>query len=189
MKLRIQILLLFFILLSFSDLFAYSSRKNYFSRPQVGVWYGPITPVYETSDVVDTGLGGGAFFRYNLPFQNWKLGLEASYQPYKSDKTLNELDLVPVYGNLLYLLPLRLPLRFQLKAGAGGCRVHMEPDNVTQWDPLFTTGLEISFPAGKLLNVALRLDYLLVYEKHIEGAERNGHFFNAGISMYLNLNL
>jgi len=189
MKKKYLLLILLLLIINSIDLYAYSSRKKYFSRPQIGVWYGPITPIYESSDYVDTGLGGGAFFRYNLPFQNLKFGVEAAYEPYSSDDRLNEITLVPVYGNFLYLLPLRLPLRIQLKAGVGGCKVHMEPDNVTQWDPMLATGLEISFPAGKLLNVALRLDYLMLYEKHIEGAERNGHFFNAGISLYLNLNL
>lgn len=188
-KKRVIFCLIVLSVLISMDLFAYNSRKKYFSRPQIGVWYGPMTPVYETSGEVDTSLGGGMFFRYGLPVPNLKIGFEAAYQPYTSEDTLNELTLVPVYSNFVYLIPIRMPLRIQLKAGAGGCRIHMEPDGVTQWDPMFATGLEISFPAGKLLNVALRLDYLLLYEKHIEGAEKNGHFFNAGISMYLNLNI
>lgn len=189
-KRTILSIILLFVLIT-SNSFAYSSRKKYFSRPQVGIWYGPITPMWETSteEEVDTTLGGGVFFRYNLPSPYWKVGLEASYQPYESEDTINEINLIPVYGNILFLLPFRMPLRIQLKAGAGACRVHVEPDDQRQWDPLFTTGVEVSFPAGKMLNVALRLDYLLVYEEHIDGADRNGHFFNAGISLYFNIGL
>ncbi len=87
-KVYISFAVLIICLIS-ADLFAYSSRKKYFSRPQFGVWFGPITPVGSTYNYVDTGLGGGAFFRYNLPYQNFKVGLEVASEPYDSEKNLN----------------------------------------------------------------------------------------------------
>ena len=171
-----------------SDLFASVARKRYFHRPQIGTWFGPITPLFDTSDHVDPNLGGGAFFRYNLPYDPLKLGFETSYQKYES-RGVNELRLVPVYMNLAYLLPLDFPVRTQLKAGAGACHIKMEPDSISQWDPMFTTGVEVSFPAGKVMNIALRLDYIYIFQRHLDGAKHDGHFFNAGISLYFNMNL
>jgi len=171
-----------------SDATSAPSRKKYFTRPQVGLWYGPVTPVQETAEHVDANLGGGAFMRYNLPYEPLKLGFDSSYQRYES-RGVDSLRLLPNYFNLLYLLPFDFPVRFQIKAGAGWCNVHLEPDNVSQWDPMFMTGMEISFPAGQTFNIALRIDYLCIYEKHLEGAETNGYVINTGISLYLNLNL
>jgi hypothetical protein len=170
------------------DVFSASSRKKYFSRPQLGVWYGPITPVFDTGEHVESDLGGGAFFRYNLPYDPLKLGLDTSYQRYDS-QGVDALRLVPVYLNLVYLLPFDLPVKIQLKGGAGLCNVYMEPDEVSQWDPMYMFGTEVSFPAGKMANIALRIDYLCIYEEYLAGATTNGYVINAGISLYFNLNL
>jgi len=190
MRKKISVLFaVIFIMFVCCDLFAASSsRKKYFSKPQVGAWYGPITPLFDTGDHLNPNLGGGIFFRYNLPVDSLKIGLDTSYQSFESDG-VDEMRLIPAYANLLWLLPINLPVRFQLKAGGGLCNVKMEPDEINQWDPMFMVGTEISFPAGKLANIALRLDYLFLYEEHLDDAEQNGHFFNAGISLYFNLNL
>ncbi|HOP63023.1 MAG TPA: outer membrane beta-barrel protein [Spirochaetota bacterium] len=191
MKKHLAVLCLSVFILSLcTELSAASSRKKYFSKPQIGLWYGPVAPMYgtETADYLEPSLGGGAFFRYNLPIDSLKLGLDSSYQQYDSEG-VNEIRLIPVYTNLLWLLPINLPIRVQLKGGAGFCKVRMEPDDINQWDPMFMAGAEISFPAGKLANIALRLDYLMIYEEYLEEGTDNGHFFNAGISLYFNLNL
>jgi len=189
MKKHFTVLCVLLLFLSLSiELSAASSRKKYFSKPQIGVWYGPITPLFGTDDYLDSNLGGGGFFRYNLPYDPLKIGLESSYQLYESE-SVAEMRLIPVYANLLWLLPINLPIRFQLKAGAGLCKVNFEPDGINQWDPMFMAGTEISFPAGKIANIALRLDYLCLYEEYLDDATKNGHFFNAGISLYFNLNL
>ncbi|HNX25653.1 MAG TPA: outer membrane beta-barrel protein [Spirochaetota bacterium] len=176
------------VLFLVTDVSAASSRKKYFSRPQIGLWYGPVTPILDTGEHVESDLGGGAFFRYNLPYDPLKLGIDSSYQYYDS-KGVDRLRLIPVYFNLLYLLPIDLPIRMQLKAGAGMCQVYMEPDETKQWDPMFMAGTEISFPAGKMANIALRIDYLCIYEEYLDGATKNGHVINAGVSLYFNLNL
>ncbi|HOK02239.1 MAG TPA: hypothetical protein PKX79_09895 [Spirochaetota bacterium] len=190
MKKHFLSILVFFICISacVPELFAQSSRKKYFSKPQIGLWYGPVTPIFETSEYLKPDLGGGVFFRYNLPYDPLKIGIDSSYQSYGSEG-VNSVTLIPLYGNLLWLLPIDLPIRFQLKAGGGACKVKMQPDDIEQWEPLLMLGTEVSFPAGKLANVALRLDYLCIYEEHMNGGKKNGHFFNAGISLYFNLNL
>ncbi len=171
-----------------SNAFAKKSRKDYFLFPQVGFWFGPVTPAYTTADLVDSAIGGGIYFRYNLPWRSLKLGFDTSYQHFES-KGVNELYTVPLYGNLVYLLPINLPVKIQVKGGVGGCYVYAEPDAVGQWDPLFMTGVEISFPAGRIVNIGLRIDYLYLYEGYADNHEKSGHIINTGITLYFNLNL
>ncbi len=168
---------------------AHAQRKgaaDYFLNPQVGLWFGPVTPVYTTADDVDTNLGGGLFFRYNTPYRPLKIGLDGSYQWYSS-RGVNSLTLWPVYGSVLYRLPIKFALTFQVKAGAGGCYVKVKPDDVRQWDPMGMVGFETSFPAGKYVNIGLRLEYQYIYEGYIQGARRNGHSVVTGITLYFNV--
>ncbi|MCL1864918.1 MAG: porin family protein [Spirochaetes bacterium] len=185
-KSKIYILILSVIFLITTDIFAASSRKNYYLKPQIGAWYGPVSPVMNTARNLDSTLGGGIFFRYNLPYAPLKIGLDSSYQSYDS-KGVNEVRLIPVYANLLYLLPIDIPLKIHIKGGAGLCNIHMEPDKVKQWDTMFMFGSEVSFPAGRRVNIALRIDYLNIYEEYKRDAKVNGHFINTGISLYFNL--
>ncbi|MBN2041168.1 MAG: outer membrane beta-barrel protein [Spirochaetes bacterium] len=170
---------------------AFARKIDYFAKPQAGIWFGVLTPVSTTRDDVGSSLGGGGFFRYTTPWTDLKLGLESSYQFYESKEKdgVNTLTLWPIYGNFLYRIPFtgRLPLTFQLKAGAGGTWVKIRPDRVNQWDPLGMIGIEGSFAAGRSINIGLRLDYLLVYEEHIEGARKNGHVINVGINLFFNI--
>ncbi len=189
MKITKAILIILIVLLFIPSVEARrKSKTDYFLRPQAGLWFGPITPLHTTNDEVDTNLGGGLFFRYNTPFRLLKIGIDGSYQFFDS-KGVNTLSLWPIYGNFLYRIPLptRFPLTFQLKAGAGGSYIKIRPDRVTQWDPLGMVGLEMSFPAGKIVNIGLRIDYLLLYEKHISGATKNGHILNTGITLFFNI--
>ena len=160
--------------------------RDPFQKFQTGLWFGPITPIYTTADDVDTSLGGGIFIRSATFLDYFKIGIDSSYQYFQS-RGENTLSLVPVYGNLLFRIPLDFPLIFQLKLGAGGSWVKIRPDREDQWDPMFMAGFEGSFPAGRVVNIGLRIDYLLIYEKHIEGARRNGHIINTGITIYFNL--
>ncbi len=184
----LTILLAVMVLFIGIDLFAESSRKKYFMNPQVGIWYGPVTPLFDTSDLINPDMGVGLFFRYNLPVDLLKIGIDTSYQNYTSDG-INELTMVPLYMNMLYLIPIDIPVRLQYKLGAGSAYLFMEPDEISQWEPLFMTGFEVSFPAGKVANIALRLDYLFVYEEYMENAKENGHFFHAAIALYFNFNM
>lgn len=178
-----------FVILFFCTLDAEARRRrgrDPFQKFQTGVWFGPITPIHTTADDVETSLGGGGFIRSATFFDYYKIGIDSSYQYFES-RGVNTLSLVPVYGSLLFRIPLDFPLIFQLKLGAGGSWVKIRPDRENQWDPIFMVGFEGSFPAGKVVNIGLRIDYLLIYEKHLEGARRNGHIINTGITLYFNL--
>jgi len=187
-KTAIFVAMSLFIIFNTINAEAGRSRKDYFLYPQVGFWFGPVTPLGPTRDAVDAALGGGAFFRYNLPIKSLKLGVDSSYQHFTS-RGVNELYTVPVYGNLVYLLPFNLPVKLQIKAGCGASYVYIKPDKIDQWDPTFMTGFELSFPAGRIVNIGLRLDYLCVYEGYTKKSQHNGHIFNAGVSLFFNLNL
>ncbi|HEY1406052.1 MAG TPA: hypothetical protein VF857_05530 [Spirochaetota bacterium] len=189
MKKTIAIVIFSFCLaLTFMHGRAEARESDPFKLPQVGVWFGPITPVYETRKEVDTALGGGAFVRVNLGQSPFKLGMDGSYQKYKS-KSLNEVKLVPLYGSILYRLPFSSLLVFQLKLGAGGSYIKAFPINKSQWDPLFVGGGEMSFPLGATAAIGLRVEYLMLYEKHISGAKKNGNFVNTGLSINFNLDM
>jgi hypothetical protein len=179
------LIVLVILALSIEDVWAYRGRDP-FEKPQIGLWFGPVTPVYTTGDAVDTYFGGGLFLRSDSYIKSLKIGIDGSYQYFKS-KGVDDLSLWPLYGSILYRLPINFALSFQLKFGAGGCYVEENPDRFKQWDPMFMFGFETSFPAGKIINIGLRIDYLLLYEQHIKGAKRNGHIINTGITMFFNL--
>ncbi len=171
-----------------TDVFAQRKKADYFLKPQLGIWFGPVTPVFSTGDDVDTALWGGGFARFNVLSLPLKVGFDSSYEHFKSEG-VKELTVIPVYGNLLYKLPIDMPIAFQLKAGAGSAKVSIEPDGLSQWDPLGMLGFELSFPAGKWINIGLRIDYLFIYETYIKGAQKNGHIINTGLTLYLNIGI
>jgi len=166
--------------------FAYKERKDYFSRPQIGVWGGPVTPLGELGKRVETNLGYGGFIRLTFPWQYLKFGVDSSYQRFKS-KGVNDLTFVPVYGNLLFQIPVDFPVRFQIKGGAGTGWISIKPDNKNQWDPIFMAGFEISFPAGRIVNIGLRIDYIYIYEGYIKSSRNGGHILNSGLTIYFNI--
>ena len=156
-------------------------------RPQVGIWFGPVTPVYTLWDQLDPYLGGGAYARYGI-FHNGQIGFDASYQNHTS-KGVKQLMLIPTYGSFIYRLPINTPIMFSLKAGAGAGYVKIMPENKSQFDPLFTTGFEMAFPAGPIVNIGLRIDYIFLYESYLPGARLDGHVVNAGLTLYFNLDI
>jgi hypothetical protein len=159
-----------------------------FVLPQVGLWFGPVTTVGDSWGVVDPALAIGSYFRYNLPSSPVKIGIETSYEKHTSKGT-NKIMFIPVYTNLLYKLPIRSIMSYQLKCGAGMGYLGIWPEEKSQWDPLFTLGGEFSFPAGTIANIGLRVDYMLLYEKYIAGAKHNGHFVNVGVNLNFNISL
>ncbi len=173
------------------DVYAAKTRKDYFFKPQLGGWFGPVTPLGETDELFDTELSGGIFFRINLPKDNFilkyfKIGVDISYQHYES-KGINDLHFVPLYGSILGLLPIDIPVRIQLKWGAGAAYLYQRPDRLELWEPVIHTGLEVSFPAGRTVNIGLRLDYLYIYEGYLDSNAEGGHFLNIGICLYFNI--
>ncbi len=174
------------IVISFTNAFAYKERKDYFSKPQIGGWFGPVTPLADLGRMVETNLGGGAFVRLTFPWHYLKFGVDSSYQLFKSTG-VNELTFVPLYGNLLFQIPVDFPVKFQFKGGIGGAWLSIKPDNKSGWDPVFMAGFEISFPAGRIVNIGLRVDYLYIYEAYIKGSQNGGHIINIGIQLYFNI--
>jgi len=163
-------------------------RKDYFFKPQVGLWFGPTTPIFDTADLVDNNLGIGTFIRYNTPFHPLKIGVETAYE-YFSSRGVNKLYFVPVYGNFLYLLPLNLPIKIQAKGGLGGAWMKIIPDDESRWNPIVNTGVEFSFPAGRTFNIGLRIDYFYIYEGYLKNSIMNGHIINSGIQVFININI
>ena len=181
-------LVLFFVLFSANALFAIEQR-DYFLKPQVGIWFGPVTPVGVTAESLEANLGGGAFMRYNLPWRYLKVGADISYQFFEQEQGVNKMHLVPIYGNFIFLFPLSTPIKIQAKLGAGSAFMHIQPDNASRWDPIFVFGGEFSFPAGRFFNIGLRVDYIHIYEGYLKGSKVDGHIVNAGIALYFNLNI
>ncbi|MBN2434734.1 MAG: hypothetical protein JXK07_05635 [Spirochaetes bacterium] len=181
---RIAIIIL--LILTAQDLFAQRIRGDYFNRPQVGLWFGPAAPLFEVSEEVDSALAGGAYAKVSTFYNPVKIGLDLSYQHHLS-ASLTSIKMVPIYSTLQYRLPFNTPINFVVKGGGGATRIWFEPDMVSQWDLTFVGGFEVSFPLGRWINVGMRTDYLMLYEKHLEGSDLNGHFFNVGLSLFFNL--
>ncbi|MCX7633099.1 MAG: hypothetical protein N2Z22_07195, partial [Turneriella sp.] len=117
-----------------------------------------------------------------------------SYSYYTSP-TIARLHSIPVYGALSYILPIHLPLTFQAKGGFGSNFLRNYPEGSRNWLPLGYLGFEASFPAGKVVNIGLRIDYYFVYEQHLRPPPNNpnyrlynGHFLNFGLMVNFNLN-
>jgi hypothetical protein len=171
-----------------TEVFAQFQRRDYFLKPQVGIWFGPTTPILKTADLIDNNLGAGMFFRYNTGFQPLKIGVESAYQ-YFSSRGVNRLHFVPVYGNCVYLLPLNLPVRIQAKAGVGGAWMKIKPDDESRWNPIMNAGVEFSFPAGRIVNIGLRIDHFYIYEGYLKNSIMNGNIINSGIQVFININI
>lgn len=165
-------------------------------RPQIGVWFGPTTPMPRTeiSETLDTYLGGGLFTRFGWPTSVWRTEIGASWSYYTSQDTAG-LHLFPIYGASVYRIPINFPLKFQLKAGGGGAYAKIKPENRGRWDPLGFAGFEGSFPAGRRVNIGLRIDYLFVMESHLDPPANapagyktgNFQFWNVGLMVNFNL--
>jgi len=176
------------IFMSAMEASAQFQRRDYFLKPQAGLWFGPTTPILKTADLVDNNLGIGIFGRYNTGFQPLKIGAETSYQ-YFSSRGVNRLHFVPVYGNFVYLLPLNLPIRIQAKTGFGCAWMKVKPDDESGWSPIMNTGIEFSFPAGRIFNIGLRIDHFFIYEGYMKNSIMNGNIINSGIQVFVNINI
>ncbi|AFM12021.1 hypothetical protein [Turneriella parva] len=164
-------------------------------KPQLGLWFGPVTPVPNTriADVLTTSLGGGLFFRGNLPTNTLRTEIGFSYSYYTS-RTVARLHSIPVYGALVYTLPINLPLSFYVKVGGGGNFLRNYPEGSKNWLPAGYLGFETSFPAGRLINIGVRADYFFVYEQYLSPPPNNpnyeihnAHFLNFGLMVNFNL--
>jgi len=182
----IKIILALFIVLISLNAFAYKDKRDVFFNQQVGIWFGPITPVGSTASLLNASLAGGVFYRYNLPYKFLKVGADVSYDYFESNG-VNKLSLVPFYGSLIFQIPVQWRVKIQLKVGFGGAFGYIEPEKLSAVDPIFMAGFEISFPAGRLFNIGLRVNYLYLLEAYAPNPV-GGHIIEAGITLYFNLN-
>ena len=137
-------------------------------RPEIGFWLGASNPMpqTETDEILDANIGGGLFFRVQWP---WVLHLELGFSVANyTSRTTQQLTTIPVYAALSYRLPLGWPVEIFLKAGGGSSYLVIRPENRSGWDPLVYAGAEFSIQAGRKVRVGLRLDYNLIYEKHLK---------------------
>jgi len=164
-------------------------------RPQIGIWFGPAAPVPGTkiAESLNTYLGGGMFFRFNIPSDNLWTELGVSYSNYRSDGP-EKLYSVPYYAALSYLIPVETAVQFMVKGGVGLNYLYVKPEYKYNTHPILFIGTEFSFPAGKWVNIGLRGDYYFVYEKYLDAPKENpnfevinGHFFNVGLMVNFNL--
>ncbi|MDH5716165.1 MAG: hypothetical protein OEZ22_00840 [Spirochaetia bacterium] len=195
MKLIKHLLFMIFLSLFSFNLYSQEITEEWKLKQQIGIWFGAVTPFpgSQLSDVLNTYLGGGLFYRVNLPFETLKTEVCSSYSYYDSDKT-EGLHAIPMYAALSYMLPLELPVSFQAKSGLGAVYLKNNPENNSNTHPMWFSGLEMSFPAGKYVNIGLRADYYFVYEKYLKPPEENpnmkiinGHFFNLGLMVNFNI--
>ncbi|MCS6984451.1 MAG: hypothetical protein NZM25_04895 [Leptospiraceae bacterium] len=177
------------------SLFCQFEEESWRFRPQIGLWFGPVTPFPGSalSYYLDTNLGGGIFWRMNLPSDTWRSEVGTSYSYYDS-RFQSALHTVPVYGAVDYLLPIELPLTFYAKLGFGAMYVFSEPNKRENWHPLMLLGYEASFPAGKWVNIGARIDYFFVYEGYLRPPPHfpgyrvvNAHLLKFGLMVNFNL--
>ncbi len=183
-----------FLLIS-GPAFSQYEESQWNLEPKIGFWFGPVAPVPGTAlaDSIDTYLGGGIFGRVNIPTDYLRLETGISYQEFKS-RDINSLTMVPAYVGLSYKIPLDFPIKFALRLGGGAVYVANEPEGHSNVLPLLNSGFELSFPAGRMLAIGLRVDYNLAYEKHLSPPPENpnfeiinGHFISFGLTLTVNM--
>jgi hypothetical protein len=172
------------------------AHAKYKYTPGVGLWFGPTAPLFSTNDTVDGYLGGGLFHRANLPLNNFSYSFDTSYLHFNSNVE-KRLDVFPVTLSAVYELPLSLPVKLLFKAGGGMSYVYIRPEKLGGWDPTLHLGSEFYFPAGDMMRIGLRVDFMWLYERHINsgtrwvyengsyaqktGAQRDGFILNMGL--------
>jgi hypothetical protein len=159
----------FFCLFLLSNVLSAQALEDYNKRRyEVGGWVGAGNPFpgTKTIQLLDTTLGGGAYFRMPFPYIFYT-EIGTSYAVYLS-KSERGLTTIPLYAALAYRIPLELPIQFFIKAGGGQAYVVARPSDTARWDPLIYGGLEASFIAGKRIRIGVRLDYNQIRETNLD---------------------
>lgn len=142
------------------------ARETEHLKHEIGMWLGGSFPFPSTpyDDVLDSNVGGGMFYRISWP---WIFYTEFgfSYTTYFSETT-QLLVSAPVYGALVYPLPLPFRLQVMAKLGAGASYLEVRPQNRNGWDPMIYGGLEMSLLASRRFRVGLRLDADYIIDSH-----------------------
>ncbi len=137
-------------------------------RYELGGWVGAGNPFpgTKTIELLDTTLGGGAYFRMPFPYI-FSTEIGTSYAVFLS-KSERGLTTIPLYAALAYRIPVELPIQFFVKAGGGQAYVVARPADTARWNPLIYAGLEASFIAGKRIRIGVRLDYNQIRETNLD---------------------
>lgn len=190
----VRITLLSLIFIFTIPAFAQFESEPHNNKLQIGGWFGPVSPFPGTSlsDVLNINLGGGMFARAGKDAWHIEAGTQYHYYPSDGPEALHATTIYSMYA---HELPFNLPISMTLGAGGGGMYAINRPERAENWLPAFIAGYEFSFPAGSWVNIGLRLDYILAWEKHLSppaGADPsykvvNGHFFQAGLMVNFNL--
>ena len=161
--------------------------------PYIGFWFGVVTPFIGTrlTSYINGFLGGGLYFRLYLPIPSLQLEAGISYTHYRSRNTTT-LHLLPFYFALAYTIPSRVVVKNNLKLGVSGAFGYLIPEKRYNTLPGLIFGYELYFPAGKFIKIGLRIDYILIFDRHIS-APRNrssydrvdGHFLHFGVTVHL----
>ncbi|MES0489344.1 MAG: outer membrane beta-barrel protein [Leptospirales bacterium] len=185
------------ILLIGKPLFGQYEEKAYHPNIRMGFWFGPVAPFpgTEMANRLGTYLGGGVFGRMNIPAIPFEAELGISYNSYRSDTTA-ELTTIPLYLAILYRIPIRSELDINLKVGGGASYAKNFPEKHQNILPLLYTGFDLSFAAGRKTRIGLKVDYNLLYEKHLDIPANapsdytlyNGHMLNIGLMLSFRFN-
>jgi len=176
-----------------SPLLAQYEEEDFHLQPVMGVWFGPMTPFpgTELSKVLNAALGGGGFFRINIPSNTFQLETGVSFFTLTSLLT-ERLTVIPIYLAGVYKLPVDFALSFYFKAGGGMGYFANKPEGNNGYLPVFYGGFETSFPAGKVVNIGVRFDYYFAYETWMKPQANykmiDGHFISIGIMANFNMN-
>ncbi len=176
-------------------------KADYKYKPALGFWFGPTQPLFSTNEAIDGFLGGGIFHRAYLPLNRFFYNVDLSYMHFNSDIE-KRMDIFPATLSFGYELPVNLPVKIVAKAGGGMSYIKIKPENKSGWDPNLLLGGEFFFPAGKVVRIGLRVDFLWHIERHItsgerqvyqngsyitqSGAVRDGYTLNMGLMVYFN---
>ncbi|MCB1170437.1 MAG: hypothetical protein KDK25_08900 [Leptospiraceae bacterium] len=145
---------------------ALQARDSDHLKHELGIWLGGSFPFPSTpyDEVLDSNVGGGMFYRVNWPWIFYsEFGF--SYTTYFS-RTTQLLVSAPVYGALVYPLPLPFRLQVMAKIGGGAAYLEVRPQNLHGWDPMIYGGLEMSLLASRRFRVGLRLDANYIMDSH-----------------------
>jgi|JI8StandDraft_1071087.scaffolds.fasta_scaffold00540_13 hypothetical protein len=158
----------FCIIFQTSALFSQTLEDYNKRRYELGGWVGAGNPFpgSKTIELLDTTLGGGAYFRMPFPYIFYT-EVGTSYAVFLS-KSERGLTTIPLYAALAYRIPVELPIQFFLKAGGGQAYVVARPSDTARWDPLIYAGLEASFIAGKRIRIGVRFDYNQIRETNLD---------------------
>ena len=126
-------------------------------------------PGSEWEGVLKPNIGLGFFYRNPWPKPLYsEAGLLWSFLESKHSQ---KMVMFPFYYALAYPAPLETRLDLLVKLGFGSAYIEVQPNDMSGWDPFLLLGSELSILASRSFRIGMRLDYLHIYEKHLDPPE------------------